>query len=177
MTTQENAIKPTFDKRFAIPLDFDSFRHPIYSYGLKERLMVRLELNSAEKTILCTGDTNAIYKLSGSSLEYGGIFDETYVPSIGQMYTGTKSIPYTKVTSIHCQALSKKDTIWKIDVNNLSFHSLRGLLLLFFDKRDYFANKNEEFYNSSIKKILVTIKAMTLNILKLEHRPETFTQS
>ena len=90
MTTQENAIKQTFDKRFTIPLDFDSFRHPIYSYGLKERLMVRLELNSAEKTILCTGDTNAIYKLSGSSLEYDGIFDETYVPSIGQMYTGTK---------------------------------------------------------------------------------------
>ena len=54
MTTQENAIKQTFDKRFAIPLDFDSFRHPIYSYGLKERLMVRLELNSAEKIILCT---------------------------------------------------------------------------------------------------------------------------
>ena len=139
--------------------------------------MVRLELNSAEKIILCTGDTNAIYKLSGSSLEYDGIFDETYGTTIGQMYTGTKSIPYTKVASIHCQALFKKDTIWKIDVNNLSFHSLRGLLLLFFDKRDYFANKNEEFYYSSIKKILVTIKAMTLNILKLEHRPETFTQT
>ena len=26
-TTQENAIKKTFDKRFAIPLDFDFFRH------------------------------------------------------------------------------------------------------------------------------------------------------
>ena len=36
------------------------------------------------------------------------------------MYTGTTSIPYTKVTSIHYQTLSKKDTTWKIDVNNLS---------------------------------------------------------
>ena len=76
------------------------------------------------------------------------------------MYTGTMSIPYTKVTSIHYQTLSKKDTTWKIDVNNLSDHSLQGLLLLFLDKRDGFANKNEEFYNPSIKKILTTINGV-----------------
>ena len=46
MTTQENAIKKTLDKKFAIPLDFDFFRHPVYPYGLKEDLIVRLELNS-----------------------------------------------------------------------------------------------------------------------------------
>ena len=68
MTTQENAVKKTFDKRFAIPLDFDFFKHPVYSHGLKERLIVRLELNSFEKVILCTGDTLATYKLSDISL-------------------------------------------------------------------------------------------------------------
>ena len=45
-------------------------------------------------------------------------------------------------------------------MNNQSVRSLRGLLLLFLDKRDDFANKNEEFYNPSIKKILVTINGM-----------------
>ena len=64
VTTQENAIKKTFDKRFEIPLNFDYFKHPVYPHGLKERLIVRTELNSAEKVILCTGDTNATYKLS-----------------------------------------------------------------------------------------------------------------
>ena len=44
-----------------------------------------------------------------------------------------------------------------IAVNNLSVRSLHGLLLLFLDKRNDFANKNEEFYNPSIKKILMTI--------------------
>ena len=68
MTTQENAIKETLDKRFAIPLDFDFFKHPVYPYGLKEDLIVRLELNSSEKVILCTGDTNASYKLLNISL-------------------------------------------------------------------------------------------------------------
>ena len=45
-------------------------------------------------------------------------------------------------------------------MNNLSVRSLQGLLLLFLDKRDDFANKNEELYNPSIKKILVTINEM-----------------
>ena len=75
------------------------------------------------------------------------------------MYTGTMSITYTKETSIR-QTLSKKDTTWKIDVNSLFVCSLQGLLLLLLDKRDDFANKNEEFYDPSMKKILVTINDM-----------------
>ena len=55
ITTQENAVKKKFDKKIARPLDFDFFRYP---YGLKECLIVRLEFNSSEKAILCTGDTN-----------------------------------------------------------------------------------------------------------------------
>ena len=45
-------------------------------------------------------------------------------------------------------------------MTNLSLCSLKGLLLLFLDKRDDFANKKEQFYNPSIKKILVTINGM-----------------
>ena len=135
VTTQENVIKKTFNKMFAVPLDFDFFKHPVYPYGLKEDSIVRLELNSGEKVILCTGDTNATYKPSDISLEYDAIFDEQYATTMGEMYTGTKSIPYTKVTSIHYRTLSKKDTTWKIDANNLFVRSLQGLLLLFLDKR------------------------------------------
>ena len=138
MKTQENAIKKTSDKRFAIPLDFDFFKHPVYPYGLKESLIVRLELNFPGKVILCTGDTKATYKFSDILLEYDAIFDEPYATTIVEMYAGTTSIPYTKVTSIYYQTLSKKGTTWKIDVNNLSVRSLQGLLLLFIDKRDDF---------------------------------------
>ena len=159
--TQENAIKKTFDKRFAITLDFDFFRHPVYLYSLREDLIIRLEPSFSEKVILCTGDTSATYKLLDISLEYDAIFDEPYVTTIGEMYTGTMSIPYTKVTSIYYQTLSRKDTTWKVDVNNLSVCLLQCLLLLFFEKHDDFANKNEEFYNPSIKKILVIINGMS----------------
>ena len=169
MMTQENAIKKTFDKRFSIPLDFDFFKHSVYPYGLKEDLIVRLELNLFEKVILCTGDTSATYKLSNISLEYDAIFDEPYATTIDEMHNGTTSIPYTKaLTSIHYQTLSKKDTTWKIDVNNLSVRSLRELLLLFLEKRDDFANRNEEFYNPSIKKMLTTINGMPYHLFAAE---------
>ena len=45
-------------------------------------------------------------------------------------------------------------------MNNLSVRSLQGLLVLFLDQRDNFANKNEEYCNPSIKKILATINGM-----------------
>ena len=84
------------------------------------------------------------------------------------MYTGTTSIPYTKVTSIHYQTLSKKDITWKIDVNKLSVWSLQGLLLQFLDKHDDFVDKNEEFYNPSVKNILVTINGVPNQLFATE---------
>ena len=52
-------------------------------------MIVRLELNSAEKAISCTGDTNAKYKLSDISLEFDTTFDKQYARAIGEMYAGT----------------------------------------------------------------------------------------
>ena len=42
-------------------------------------------------------------------------------------------------------------------MNNLSVRSLKGLLSLYLDKLNNFANKNEELYNPRNNKILVTI--------------------
>ena len=107
LTTQENAIKKTLHKIFAIPIDFEFFKHPVYPYGLKERLFIRIELNSAKNVLLCTGDINATYKLSDISLEHDVILDRSYAIGIGEMYVKT-STPYTKVTSIYYESLKKK---------------------------------------------------------------------
>ena len=111
LTTQENVIKKTYDKRFVIPLDFEFFKHPVYPSGFEEDLAITIELNSAKEVILCTGETNAIYKISDINLEYDGIFDISYPTSIREIYSGRLSILYTKVISIHYQALSKKDIV------------------------------------------------------------------
>ena len=63
VTEKENAIKKTFGKRFAVPLNFDFFKHPVYSYGLNKDLIVGLQLNFSEKVILCSGDSAATHKL------------------------------------------------------------------------------------------------------------------
>ena len=49
----------TFGKSFAVALDFEFFEHLVYPYRLIEGVIVRLELNSSEKVILCTGHTAA----------------------------------------------------------------------------------------------------------------------
>ena len=159
VTKEENAIKKTVSNRFSIPLDFDFFKHPTYPYGLREDLIVRLELNSAEKILLASGDTGATYKISDIALEYNAIFDLDYAAMFENLYSETL-IPYTKVTVVHHQALSKKNENWKIDINNLNVRSLQTLLLLFVDKQNDFANENEKFYNPSIKKILTTINGI-----------------
>ena len=159
LTKEENAIKKTVSNRFSIPLDFDFFKHLTYPYGLCEDLIGRLELNSAEKILLASDDTAATYKIRDIALEYDAIFDLDYTAMFENLYSET-SIPYTKVTAVHHQALSKKSENWKIDINNLSVRSLQRLLLLFVDKQSDFANENEKFYNPSIKKILRTINGI-----------------
>ena len=48
VATQKNAIKKIFDERFAVPLDFEFFKHPVYPYGRKEDLILMLPLDSSE---------------------------------------------------------------------------------------------------------------------------------
>ena len=64
-----NLVKNTFGKRFAIPLYFDFFKHPVYPNGSNENLIVGLELISSKKNILCGGDEAPTCKLSDIYLE------------------------------------------------------------------------------------------------------------
>ena len=77
------------------------FNHPVNYFGVKEDLIVRLELSSSEKVILCSKDTVATHKLSDISLGYDAMFDKRYATAIGELYVQTASTPYTKVTLIH----------------------------------------------------------------------------
>ena len=123
-------------------------------------LPVKLELNVSENVILCYGDTTETSKFSDNSLEYGTRIDKRYATVIDEFCAGTTLIPYSKVISVHYQRLSKDRTTWKVDGSNLFVRSLQGLRLLFIEKSDHFANKIEEFYNPTIKKVLTTINGM-----------------
>ena len=124
LTAEENTIRETMGKAFEVTLDFYCLNYPVFPYELRENLIVRLELNSAGKITLATGDTSVIYKVLDIALEYDAIFGEPYTRMMNKICSGITSIPYTKITLIQYQTLSKKDTTWKIDVNNLSVRSL-----------------------------------------------------
>ena len=94
---------------------------------------------------------------SFQTFQHEAIFGERYATTTVELYAETASTLYTKVISIHYQALPKRDANLKIRVINLSFCESQGLLLSFLYKLDDFSSKIEEFYNSTIKKVLTAI--------------------
>ena len=64
-------------------MDFDFFIHPVCPYGRKEDLIVRHELHSSEKVILCNRDAAATDKPSDVSLEHDAIFDKPHPTTVG----------------------------------------------------------------------------------------------
>ena len=61
-------------------------------------MSARIELSSSEKVILSSGNTTGAYQLPDISLEHDAIFDEPYAAIISDLYTGTITIPNTKLT-------------------------------------------------------------------------------
>ena len=46
--------------------------------------------------------------LSNIVPEYDAIYEKGNAIIMGDLYPGARSVPYTKVTSVHCQTQSKK---------------------------------------------------------------------
>ena len=134
---EEKAIKENVGViNFSIPLDFDIFKQPVYPFGLKEPLKVKLVFNSAENIILATGDKDAKYTISNICLEFDKITDVDYAAKMRYKYNSSRgySYPYDKVVCEHYELLNKKESNWKVDINAVNACSLRGILLLFVDK-------------------------------------------
>ena len=108
VTTKENAVKMTFDKKFWNAFGFWLFKKFFISLRTSERFDRKPWINIQ--------DAIATYKLSEISLVCNAMFDEYYVTVTSELYNGTASISFTKVTSIHYQILSKKDTTWETDI-------------------------------------------------------------
>ena len=89
ITTQQNAVKKKFDKKIAIPLDFDFFSH----MALKNAWLLGLNSILQKRQFYALGTLmNARYKLSDISLEYDAILDESYATAMGGMYWKVDSI-------------------------------------------------------------------------------------
>ena len=158
-TAEQTAIAATLGNRFSIPLDFAIFNAILHPFSLREDIVVRITLASPSKVLLITGDKDATYKITDICLEFDKIIDMELASTIKQNYEIGYDIPFDKITRIHYEKLSKKDTIWKLKIDSITASSLRGIFVLFVDDandRKNFACNNK-FYNPSITRVLVTI--------------------
>ena len=63
-------------------------------------LKIRLEWNSSEESIWCSGDTAATHKISDPCLEYDWIFGKDFAKTKSDLNSGTVLIPYTKINPL-----------------------------------------------------------------------------
>ena len=158
-TAEQTAIATTLGNRFSIPLDFAIFNAILHAFSLREDIVVRITLASPLKVLLITGDTSATYKIINICLEFDKIIDIELTSTIRLNYEIGYDIPFDKITRIHYNKLSKKDTIWKITIGSITTSSLRGIFILFVDDandRKNFACNNK-LYNPTITRVLVSI--------------------
>ena len=157
LSASETAIKKTYGKRFSIPLDLQFFKYPIYLEGLKEDLSVTIQFNSDNKVMLVTGDANATYTISDIALECDIITDNIYAQTISKIYDEF-DLPYTFITHDKHEVFNKKDSTWPIEIITTA-QNLQGILLLFRNSQvtTNFSYKNEQFYNPTIKTVLISI--------------------
>ena len=158
-SAEQTAIANTLGNRFSIPLDFAIFDAILHPFSLSEDIVTRITLADANKVVLATGDADATYKISDICLEFDKVIDIELASNIRQNYELGYDIPFDKITRIHYERLSKKDTIWKLKIDSITAASLRGILVLFVDDsndRKPFACTNK-FYNPTIQRVLVTI--------------------
>ena len=158
-TAEQTAIATTLGSRFSIPLDFAIFNAILNPFSLREDIVARITLASPSKVLLVKDDTAATYKITDICLEFDKIIDEELASTIKQNYEIGYDIPFDKITRLHYEKLSKKDTVWKLKIDSITAASLRGIFVLFVDDandRKNFACNNK-FYNPTLTRVLVTI--------------------
>ena len=118
-------------------LDFKFFKHPEYFDGPEEDLILWAELYSPESLLFVYWKCQRnIQNFRHFSVRWCNISQNCFNRD-GWTVCWCSINPYY-------QAISKKETTLKIDIDNLSVRSLTISL---------FPNENEEFYNTTFKKV------------------------
>ena len=151
-------VASIFDNKFCIPLDFEILETslPLYQYGLGSCLTYELTFADYSNVIKAT-DPDATYTISNISLEFDTVINASLASQIRTEYTKS-SILYDRILRARIIPLNKSYTSFSVDINSPS-KSLKGVILIFTKERSAtkFARDTEEFYNSKIKKVEVTV--------------------
>ena len=158
---KDQTVASIYDNRFCIPLDFEILETslPLYQYGLGNCLTY--ELTFADYfNLIKSMDPDATYIISNISLEFDTIINASLASQIRTEYMKS-SILYDRILRARIIPLNKSDTIFSVDINSPS-KSLKGVLLIFTQERSAtkFARDTEEFDNSKMTKVEVTVEGV-----------------
>ena len=158
---KDQTVASIYDNRFCIPLDFEILETsvPLYQYGLGSCLTY--ELTFADySNVIKANKPDPTYTISNISLEFDTIINASLASQIRTEYMKS-SILYDRILRVHIIQLNKSDTSFSVDINSPA-KSLKGVLLIFTKERSAtkFTRDTEEFYNSKITKVEVTVEGV-----------------
>ena len=158
---KDQTVASIFDNRFCILLDFEILESslPLYQYGLGSRLTYELTFADYSDVIKAT-NPDAIYTISNISLEFDTIINASLTGQIRTEYMKS-SILYDRILRACIIPLNNSDTSFSVDINSPS-KSFKGVLLIFTKERSAtkFTRDTEEFFNSKIMKVEVTVEGV-----------------
>ena len=158
---KDQTVASIYDNHFCIPLDFEILESglPLYQYGLGSHLTYELTFAGYSDVIKAT-NPGATYTISNISLEFDTIINASLASQIRTEYM-TSSILYDRILRARIIQLNNSDTSFSIDINSPS-KSFKGVLLIFTKERSAtkFTHDTEEFFNSKITKVEVTVEGV-----------------
>ena len=158
---KDRTVASIYDNRFCVPLDFEILESslPLYQYGLGSHLTYELTFAGYSDVIKAT-NPDATYTVSNISLEFDTVTNASLASQIRTEYMKS-SILYDRILRAHIIQLNHSDTSFSVDINSPS-KSFKGVLLIFTKERSAtkFSRDTEEFFNSKITKVEVTVEGV-----------------
>ena len=158
---RDQTVASIFDNKFCIPLDFEFLKSsfPLYQYGLGSRLTYELTFADYSDVIKAS-NPDATYTISNISLEFDTVINASLASQIRTEYTKS-SVLYDRILRARIIPLIDSSTSFSVDINSPS-KSLKGMLLIFTKERSAtkFNRDTEEFFNSKITKVEVTVEGV-----------------
>ena len=149
-----------FDDKFCIPSDFQILESslPLYQYGLGSHLTYESTFADYSDVIKAS-NPDASYTISNISLEFDTVTNASLASQIRTEYMKS-SILCDRILKARIIPLNDSSTSFSVDINYSPSKSLKGVLLIFTKERSAtkFNRDTEEFFNSKITKVEVTVE-------------------
>ena len=153
---RDKAIAEAYGNKFIIPRDFEMLESvmPYYQAGLGNRLCYKIVTNYHNR-VIDSSKTNAMYKITDTSLEYEILTQPTLAKLISDEYQSMVLL-YDRILRHRQIPVNKKDMMWNWTFN-MPCESLKGILVLFEEEKP-FARDTSKFYNPKIQKVSVIVE-------------------